>query len=106
MGVLIGRRLSDIAAIPAASKENEEWFVILRRSSRIGLRFIRYIGMFSRGIVLGALHFSIEKTLRKIRILALKVENFSARKLEEMHTYSQGIPHFNFFEDFKKTSKK
>ena len=98
--VLILRRLSDIAEIPVVpSGKRIGNFSFLTKIGGLIIKFWWELIVFAKRIGFWIIHFSLEKTLHKIRIAALKIENFSARKLEKMRIHSHDIPHFSFFED-------
>lgn len=104
---LIVRHLPAIATIPVElthEKQGKFSFV-----TGVGTRILKFwwdLLIFAKRIGFWVVHFSLEKTLRKVRIAALKIENFSARKLEDMRAHSHDIPHFSFFEDFIKRDNK
>lgn len=105
---LIIRRLPDIAAIPTefVHEKRGRFSFVTEAGTRI-VKFCWDLFIFAKRIGFWVVHFSLEKTLRKVRIIALKIENFSAHKLEDMRAHSHDIPHFSFFEDLiNKDDKK
>ena len=100
---LVIRRLPDIAAIPTefAHEKRGRFLFVTEAGTRI-IKFWWDLLIFIKRVGFWIVHFSLEKTLRKVRIVALKIENFSARKLEDMRAHSHDVPHFSFFDDIRK----
>lgn len=109
MLIIIVRRISDIATITVESMAPKHVHSLRERLGQTAQFFIiLIITIFSylEKVILWLIHFSLEKALHRIRILALKIENFSARHLEELHLRSQRFPHLDFFQDLSSRDKK